>query len=47
MIPGNAPSLLKMVVFTLKSKELKMRQEIKNIITSRTVNLVGTDLLTE
>ena len=26
MIPGNAPSLLKMVVFALKSKELKMRQ---------------------
>lgn len=45
MTPDNAPVVLRMMVFVLQSSDF--RQEIKNILLSRALSLIGSGLLTE
>ena len=45
MTPENAAVVLRMMVFVLQSSDF--RQEIKNILLSRALSLIGSGLLTE
>ena len=45
LTPGNAPVLLKLVIHGM-SQSVEVKQEIKNILANRVINLIGSDLLT-
>jgi hypothetical protein len=46
LTPQRAPILLQMLVYVLAERSREVRQELKNIIVNRTVNLISSDLLT-
>lgn len=45
LTPTNAPFLLKMMIAVLEDSSKGQKQEMKNIIASRIITLIGSDIL--